>query len=93
MIAALVGYLSSVRMRSDAEFNRMKATQGIMNGINQAANPNIGFSGIKNLHDRENNLMAQKTMAEFQMTATDAMQDSYRKNLKDNIRRSFSVFA
>lgn len=93
MISTLTALLMNTRMASNAEFSWSNAANGILNGVRQAGNPNIGFTGVRQLHDNENNLMAQKTMAEINMEVANARQDSLKKQLKDDIRRSFSIYA
>lgn len=93
MVSLLAGTLMNARIASNSEYAWQNASQGIMNGVRQASNPNLSFGGLRALHDRENNLQSQMILANVRRQAANAQEDSYRKMLKDNIRKSFSVFA
>lgn len=93
LVSTYIGVLQGVLGISNAENSIISTQNQMLDNIRKAGNPNLGFTGLKTLHDNENNLMARKLTAELDYQAYNAMQESNEKMLKDNIKRSFSIFA
>jgi len=92
LVSSLFMKLNAVSMANNAEASWMNSANQIMQGVSQV-NPNLSFGAVKNLHDRENNLQAKMHMADFQRQVADAQLESSKKMLKDNIKRSFDMYA
>jgi len=93
LVSLMAMQLTNTMRASNAEMGIINANNQILGGIRQAGNPNLSFTGMKELHDRENKLMANKLTASLFLQASNAQQESIDKMLKDNIKRSFSIFA
>ena len=89
------GLFSNTRRASNAEFGMMRSARQITQGVRQAGNPNLNFSGnqLKALHDRENNLMAKFHMNNLFRTIANARAESMDKLVKENIKKSFNYMA
>ncbi|OGI04553.1 MAG: hypothetical protein A2Y25_01985 [Candidatus Melainabacteria bacterium GWF2_37_15] len=93
LVSLMAMQLANTMRASNAEMSIISAQNQILGGVRQAGNPNLSFTGMKELHDRENNLVANMLTANLVRQASNAQQESIDKMLKDNIKRSFSIMA
>lgn len=93
LVSTFVASLQSTLGLSNATFGIVNTQNQMLDNIRKAGNPNLGFGGLKALHDRENNLMAQKLRQETMYQIYSAKAESDDKMLKDSIKRNFSIFA
>lgn len=93
LVSLMAAKLSSVATASNAEFSWQQSANQLLTGIRQAGSGKIGFGGLLAAHNNENNLQSKMIMADVTRQASISQQDSLNKMLKENIKRSFDMYA
>ena len=82
-------YVSQVGMMNNAAFNTMQNCDTMMGMTRNAGSA----TNMQALSKKETNLQVQNLQNQLTYQACDAMEDSQQKMKKDNIKRSFTMFA
>lgn len=90
MLVSALAMFNAIGMQHNAAYNIMRTQDSMLSSLRSLNGRNTNFQALYH-QDVQNDLNLTKNAIMYEMAT--AMRDSHKARLKDEIKRSFSIFA